>query len=94
MNGNVFSSEGLAPTVTTNKGEGNKIAIRTTANLPQDEVLMSGGGYTESNVICMDKTIYGTERKIANTLTAREDRGISRHNQEGTAIGIIVNEDK
>ncbi len=27
MNGNVFSSEGIAPTVTTNKGEGNKIAI-------------------------------------------------------------------
>lgn len=94
MNGNVFSSEGLAPTVTTNKGEGNKIAIRTTTNLPQDEVLRSWGGYTESNVICMDKTIFGKERRIANTLTAREDRGISRHNQEGTAIGIIVNEDK
>lgn len=27
MNENVFSSEGIAPTVTTNKGEGNKIAI-------------------------------------------------------------------
>ena len=25
MNGNVFSEEGLAPTLTTNKGEGNKI---------------------------------------------------------------------
>lgn len=28
MNGNVFSDDGLAPTLTTNKGEGNKIAIR------------------------------------------------------------------
>ena len=28
MNGNVFDENGLAPTVTTNKGEGNKIAIR------------------------------------------------------------------
>lgn len=27
MNGNVFDSQGLAPTLTTNKGEGNKIAI-------------------------------------------------------------------
>lgn len=27
MNGNVFDSNGLAPTLTTNKGEGNKIAI-------------------------------------------------------------------
>lgn len=27
MNGNVFSSEGLAPTITTNKGEGSKVLI-------------------------------------------------------------------
>ena len=27
MNGNVFSSEGISPTLTTNKGEGNKIAL-------------------------------------------------------------------
>lgn len=27
MNGNVFDENGLAPTITTNKGEGNKIAI-------------------------------------------------------------------
>lgn len=27
MNGNVFSSDGLAPTITTNKGEGNKVLI-------------------------------------------------------------------
>ena len=28
MNGNVFDENGLAPTITTNKGEGNKIAVR------------------------------------------------------------------
>ena len=28
MNGNVFSENGLSPTLTTNKGEGNKIAIK------------------------------------------------------------------
>ncbi|ECB9807559.1 DNA (cytosine-5-)-methyltransferase, partial [Listeria monocytogenes] len=28
MNGNVFSDEGLSPTITTNKGEGLKIRIR------------------------------------------------------------------
>ncbi|KAK9679520.1 C-5 cytosine-specific DNA methylase, partial [Popillia japonica] len=27
MNGNVFEAQGLAPTLTTNKGEGNKVAI-------------------------------------------------------------------
>lgn len=77
MNGNVFSSEGIAPTLTTNKGEGNKIAVLHTHTHTQ---------------FGMDKTIFGTEREIANTLTAREDRGISIHNQEGTAVGVIVNE--
>lgn len=72
MNGNVFSSDGISPTLTTNKGEGVKIEI---------------GG------IILDKTIYGTEREIANTITAREDRGVSKRRQEGTAIGIIVDED-
>lgn len=76
MNGNVFSSEGIAPTLTTNKGEGNKVAVLHT--------------HTQ---FAMDKTVFGTERRIANTITAREDRGISIHNQEGTAVGIIVNED-
>ena len=28
MNGNVFSDDGLAPTLTTNKGEGNKILVK------------------------------------------------------------------
>lgn len=28
MNGNVYHEDGLAPTLTTNKGEGNKILIR------------------------------------------------------------------
>lgn len=32
MNGNVFASEGLAPTITTNKGEGNKVLIPQTAD--------------------------------------------------------------
>lgn len=33
MNGNVFSVEGVAPTVTTNKGEGNKILVPDTGVL-------------------------------------------------------------
>ena len=35
MNGNVFSSEGLAPTITTNKGEGQKICTDLTINNPK-----------------------------------------------------------
>lgn len=37
MNGNVFDENGLAPTLTTNKGEGNKIAIRNGDKLSHAE---------------------------------------------------------
>lgn len=36
MNGNVFDSDGLAPTVTTNKGEGQKIVIDKSINNPKE----------------------------------------------------------
>lgn len=37
----------------------------------------------------IDKSEGGIqERMIANTLTAREDRGVSKHKQEGTAIAV------
>lgn len=49
MNGNVFSSEGIAPTVTTNKGEGNKIAICAKINSSQDGVVVSGGGISPTH---------------------------------------------
>ena len=32
MNGSVYSEEGLSPTLTTNKGEGNKVAIKQATN--------------------------------------------------------------
>ena len=37
MNGNVFDENGLAPTLTTNKGEGNKIAVRNNSKLSHAE---------------------------------------------------------
>lgn len=37
----------------------------------------------------IDKSEGGVQqRMIANTLTAREDRGVSKHKQEGTAVAI------
>ena len=36
MNGNVFSSEGLAPTITTNKGEGSKVLISQTGDFTDE----------------------------------------------------------
>lgn len=42
MNGNVFSEEGLSPTLTTNKGEGNKIAIKQATKLGYIECEIGG----------------------------------------------------
>lgn len=38
----------------------------------------------------IDKNRSGEERDVANTLTAREDRGVSEQKQTGTAVGIIL----
>lgn len=46
MNGNVFSEDGLAPTLTTNKGEGNKITVKTPL---QNEVIKVGKTVSKNN---------------------------------------------
>lgn len=66
INGNVYDSNGLRPTLTTNKGEGVKVAIP------------------------LDKTYDTKERQVTNCITAREDRGMSNHRQEGTLAAIPV----
>ena len=38
------------------------------------------------SVFAIDKGIQSKERTEANCITAREDRGLSRHEQEGTLI--------
>ena len=70
MNGEVYSSKGVSPAITTNKGEGTKIAVPL--------------------VFGIDKNANGEEREIANTLTAREDRGVSNQKQTGTAVAYSV----
>ena len=50
---------------------------------------MNMGGYRkdiECEVFAIDKGIRTEEREVANCLTAREDRGLSSHKQEGTLI--------
>jgi len=37
----------------------------------------------------IDKSDNGKQRTIANTLTAREDRGISKQRQTGTAVAYM-----
>lgn len=75
MNGNVFDENGLAPTVTTNKGEGNKIAIRQAtkkgyiecelggvADLSYPESRTRRGRVQENGQIC--PTITATETGV------------------------------
>lgn len=75
MNGNVFDENGLAPTLTTNKGEGNKIAIRQAtkkgyiecelggvANLSYPESKTRRGRVQENGQIC--PTITATETGV------------------------------
>lgn len=72
MNGNVFDADGLAPTVTTNKGEGSKIAIRQATKKGYIECEIGGVAdlsYPES------KTRRGRVQEGGNicpTLTATE----------------------
>lgn len=40
----------------------------------------------------IDKNEHGQPRRIANTITAREDRGVSVQNQTGTAIGVRIDD--
>lgn len=75
MNGNVFDENGLAPTLTTNKGEGNKIAIRQAtkkgyiecelggvADLSYPEFKTRRGRVQENGQIC--PTITATETGV------------------------------
>lgn len=72
MNGNVFDADGLAPTITTNKGEGSKIAIRQATKKGYIECEIGGVAdlsYPES------KTRRGRvqdDGKVCPTLTATE----------------------
>ena len=64
--------------------DGAQIATSLTSQL---------SGYVNNYAIPMfgiDKNISGQERECANTLTAREDRGISNLKQDGTAVCIPV----
>lgn len=45
-----------------------------------------GGGREHHTVQFIDKNARGAVREIANTITAREDRGVSMQKQTGTAV--------
>lgn len=66
MNGEVYQAEGLAPTLTTNKGEGQKIAVKTNT-IKQFGVLQPN--YNQSGVV------YNTDG-IAPTIRAYQGGGL------------------
>ena len=150
MNGNCYSSDGVNPTLTTNKGEGNKVAIpigmiddqgrltkkvspkdcvgtlRSESHGNEQKVVIpvltpdranksqNGRRFKEdgeeaftltsqdrhgvavevnpeviggsNDVFAIDKGIRPEEREVANCIESREDRGLSKRNQEGTLI--------
>lgn len=66
MNGEVYQAEGLAPTLTTNKGEGQKIAVKTNT-IKQFGVLQPN--YNQSGVV------YNTDG-IAPTIRSYQGGGL------------------
>ena len=63
MNGEVYQADGLAPTLTTNKGEGQKIAVKSNTikqfGVLQPKIIQRSHGYNQ-----------GGEHDIAPTLTS------------------------
>lgn len=53
------------------------------------ELRTSYSDYFSGTVTGIDKSENGKQRTIANTLTAREDRGVSKQRQTGTAVAYI-----
>lgn len=69
MNGNVFSEDGLAPTLTTNKGEGNKIltGIRIRKLTPKETFRLMG----------FDDSAYETASKVVSNSQLYKQSGNS-----------------
>lgn len=45
---------------------------------------------TNNRSFGIDKNVGGQPRTVANTITAREDRGVSNQKQTGTAVAIPI----
>lgn len=90
MNGNCYYSEGINPTLTCNKQEGNRIAIPVLA--PDRATKRQNGRRIKEDddgsgdMFLIDKGIRAEEREVANCIESREDRGLSNRKQEGTLI--------
>lgn len=85
MNGNVFSSEEISPTLTTNKGEGNKVLLpqfRVRKLIPLETWRLMG--FTDED---FDKA----QKALNDTFYGGKDRSSSQlYKQAGNSIGVPV----
>lgn len=72
MNGNVFDENGLAPTLTTNKGEGNKIAIRQATKKGYIECKLGGVADLSYPELKTRRGRVQSGGQICSTITATE----------------------
>ncbi|MDL4842811.1 DNA cytosine methyltransferase [Aquibacillus rhizosphaerae] len=78
MNGQVYKSEGISPTLTTNKGEGPKISIKEATNK----------GYVEA--IPGDSINYSVP--TSKTRRGRVGKGVANTLDTGCQQGVVTNE--
>ena len=86
MNGNVFSDEGLCPTLTTNKGEGIKIQIKSATKSGYETA-------TEGDSINLEHPDSQTRRgrvgkQVAQTLTTSCNQGVMIGAMRGRTVKI------
>ena len=75
MNGNVFDSEYLCPTLTTNKGEGIKILIK---NATKKGYLIADDGDGIDTAYPDSKTRRGrVQKNMAHTITTDDSKGVA-----------------
>lgn len=91
-----YSPDGLTETLDTCTGGAENHTLPLNVGGVQDSPNLKCNRLQElqksTNERCfgIDKSIYGEPRPVANTLTAREDRGISSQKQTGTAIAYFI----
>ena len=91
-----YSTEGITETLDTCGGGGREHHVAFNIGGYADSAHSDGerlqGNRQPGYDRCfgIDKSIYGEPRPIANALTAREDRGISKQKQTGTAIAYFI----
>ncbi len=94
--GRIYSAEGCSPTLNTCNGGSHEPKIMQVGSVSssQDGIVVDPEGIATAEHFNCPKIILGTDKSVndpkiierANCITTREDRGISNHKGEGTAV--------